>query len=162
MKFEDYIPEDEDLLCSFYSNVAYSPEGFIFDRKNPTWFLLNAESEIYTYCEPIRTGIVTLHRENPYCYMAHPYNQTIGYVIYDVCPIQNIKETGRYIDMPLEDECNASLIVNFPRWTTSVSDIDNDLDEKFEYFTIYGLKTFGLQKGINIVKRGIKISKVIY
>ncbi len=160
-ELKDYLPEDNELLSAFYSNVAYSPEAFLFDHNNPAWFLLNAESESYTYCEPMRTGIVALHRYNPYHYMAHPYNQNIGHVIYDVCPIQDIRKTGKYVDMPLEDEREASLIVKFSGWTTGVNEIYNDNDECKEFFTIDGVKVQTPAKGFYIVKQGSKSAKII-
>lgn len=139
-QFEDFIPSDDNLLWKYYDNVEYTPEAFIFDRQHPAWFLLNAEYKTYTYCEPMRTGIITMHRENPYCYMAHPYDENIGFVKYNVCPIQNIKKTGKYVDMPLDDERGASLIVKFNGWTTGVNEVlseDNTIRVYYDTGTIY-------------------------
>ncbi len=162
--FRDYIPEDDDLLCAHYDNVAYTPEAFLFDRENPAWFLLNAESEYYTYCEPMRTGIVAQHVYSPYCFIAHPYNERIGFVKYDVCPIQDIKDTGVYVDMPLDDECDASIKVRFSGWTTGINnvfDFDNEYNQ-IDYFTIDGLKISKPEKGLYLIKQKGKCSKIIY
>ncbi|MBD5355524.1 MAG: hypothetical protein HDR88_00720 [Bacteroides sp.] len=160
--FKDYFPEDDKLLSAYYDNVAYTPEAFIFDRENPAWFLINAEWEDYPYCEPMRTGIVAQHRDNPYCFIALLYNEMVGNVRYDVCPPQYIKKTGVYADMPLDDESEASIIVKFPGWTSGVKDIYDDKDDHTEYFTIDGLKISNPGKGFNIIRQGGKTSKIIY
>ncbi|MDE5876044.1 MAG: hypothetical protein K2H47_00835 [Muribaculaceae bacterium] len=162
MELKDYIPDDDDLLCAYYSNVAHTPEAFMFDRENPAWFLLNAESEHYTYCEPMRTGIVAQHVYSPYDFIAHPYNEKIGYVRYDVCPVQDIKSSGVYVDMPLDDESEASIKISFPAWTTGINDIFDNENGQTEYFTIDGLKVPKPEKGIYIVRQGWKSSKKIY
>ena len=158
--FRDHVPSDDELLCAFHNNVAYTPEAFLFDRENPTWWLLNAEFEYDTYCEPMRTGIVAWHNQNPYCYIAHPYNQNIGYVRYDVCPEQDIKRSDVYVDMPLDDERDASLIVWCPGWITGITGIYEDNESKKEYFTIDGKRADRPGKGFYIVRQGAKSTKV--
>ncbi len=156
---KDYLPEDSELLSNYYPNVAYTPEAFIFDRENPSWFLLNAEWESAAYCEPMRTGIVAMHRDSPYSYIAHPYNENVGYVIYDVCPQQDIKSTGRYLDMPLDNEIDASIIVEFPGWS-SIQEINIENKDSEEYFTIEGIKTDNPEKGFFILRQGSRSYKI--
>ena len=160
--FRDYIPEDNELLCTYHSNVAYTPEAFLFDRENPSWFLLNAEWEHFTYCEPMRTGLIAQHVYSSYCFIAHPYNEMIGYVKYDVCPAQDIKTTGVYVDMPLADENEASLKIKFQGWISGINEVFHDKYSKTEYFTIEGLKVSHPDKGFYIVRQKGKSSKIIY
>jgi hypothetical protein len=160
-EFKDFLPDDDELLSEYYHNVSYSPEGFIFDRDNPSWFLLNAEFETFTYCEPMRTGIAVCHADSPHRYTANLYNEMIGFVRYDVCPEQNIKRTGRYVDMPMADERRASLIVDFPAWTTGVSEVCIDGVGEKVYYTIDGRRTDRPGKGLYLVRQGSSVSKCI-
>ena len=45
--------------------------------------------------------------------------------------------------------------------TTGISEIDNDMDDKQEFYNMQGMKTNKMQKGINIVKSHGKIRKTI-
>ncbi|MDE7377292.1 MAG: hypothetical protein K2N16_10650 [Muribaculaceae bacterium] len=158
--FKEYLPDDNDLAWALYSNVEYMAEGFVFDFQNPAWFILNAENEANTYCEPTRTGIALMHNLNPYLYIAHPYRQHVGYIHYDVCPVQNLKKSGRYVDMPLDDESEASLIIKFPLRKSALEDANDD-EGQTEYFTLDGIKTSAPGKGLRIVKQG-STTKIIY
>lgn len=162
-QLKDYLPADEDLLSYKDETLVFHPEAFIFDREHPAWFLLNAQDGNDAYCEPMRTGIVAMHADSPYCYIAHRYNEKIGYVIYDLCPMQNISQTGCYVDMPLDDEKEATLKVQFAGWA-SVNEITGaDAARPEEYYTLDGLKAAHPEKGnVYIERSGARHSKIRY
>lgn len=158
--FQNFVPGADELLWALYDNIAYEPEAFLFDRENPAWFLLNAQYEHDAYCEPMRTGMAAFHTYENYCYYAHRYNEHIGYVIYDVCPTQSIKGGGTYIDMPLNDELGASLIVKIPDWVV-VEGMHRDSVDEGVCCSIDGTKAVNPQKGLLIVKRNGKFIKEV-
>ncbi|MDE5797215.1 MAG: hypothetical protein K2H75_08885, partial [Muribaculaceae bacterium] len=75
----------------------------------------------------------------------------------------DIKSTGVYVDMLLDNEDEASIKISFPGWTTGMNGIffDNE-NGKTEYFTVDGLKISKPEKGFYIVRQGGKSSKKIY
>lgn len=162
-QFKDYLPADEELLSYTDETLIFHPEAFIFDREHPSWFLLNAQDGHDAYCEPMRTGIVTMHTESPWYYTAHRYNEIIGYVIYDVSPVQNISRTGCYVDMPLDDESESILKVQFDGWSSVGEITEADASGAEEYYTLDGLKVTTPSKGnLYIARRGARYSKICY
>ncbi len=162
-ELKDYVPEEEDLPSSIFGNVEYYPEAFIFDREHPAWLLINTENETRAYCEPMRTGLAVLHNFSPYGYIAKPYAENVGYVRYDVCPKQDLTK-GKYADLPMADEREASLIVSFPGWTSGidVTTQDNANNAEKEYYTITGVKVDKPGKGFYIVRQGASSAKKMY
>lgn len=162
-QFKDYLPADEELLSYTDETLIFHPEAFIFDREHPSWFLLNAQDGHDAYCEPMRTGIVAMHSESPCCYTAHRYNEKIGYVIYDVSPVQDIIQTGSYTDMPLDDENESTLKVQFDGWA-SVGEITGaDASGAEEYYTLDGMKVARPSRGnIYIAHRNGLHAKIRY
>lgn len=162
-ELKDYVPEDEELPSSIFGNVEYYPEAFIFDREHPAWFLINAEYETRAYCEPMRTGIAVMHAASPYSYIAKPYAEKLGNVIYDVCPRQDLN-TGKYADLLMADDREATLIVTFPGWTSGIDVITEDIDNnaKKEYYTVDGVKVAKPGNGFYIVRQGASSAKKTY
>lgn len=161
-QFKDYFPADEELLPYQDETLVFHPEAFIFGHEHPAWFLLNAQNGNDAYCEPMQTGIVALHTDSPCNYTAHRYNEMVGYVIYDVCPVQDISRTGCYVDMPLDDESEAILKVQFDGWA-SLDEITAPASGEKEYYTLDGLKVTRPSKGnLYIVSDGGRHTKIRY
>lgn len=148
--FLDYIPDDEELLCNHYDNVAYLKEAFIFDRENPAWLLINAENEKDVYCEPMRTGIMSLHAYTPNRFYAQRYKEKIGNVIYDAPCMQNLQDSKTFCDFVL-DENDALIKVKFPE-NSSVSQINEIQNSQNKYYDIFGRHSSGNTKNKIIIE----------
>ena len=136
-ELKDYLPDDSELLYSQNDNVSPMREAFIFDRENPSWMLINAENELDAYCEPMRTGMTVFHGTSPKRFIAKRYNEYIGYVRYDVCPVQNIRKNRVYFDMSGEKEEDALIRVDFPA-VSGLTGIDKESGADVRYYDIYG------------------------
>lgn len=158
-QFQDYFPEDSELLGNFWDNVAITPEALIFDRENPAWLLIHTEYPHDAYCEATRTGILACHEKAPFKYVAHRYNEIEGWVVYDVCPAQDIENTSTFIDMPLDNPLKANIIVNFP----DLSNVDRIIETDSEmprFFNLQGIEVKNPSGDIYIKKTGNRTQKV--
>ena len=168
-QLKDYtVKKEETLGYTYTKGEYYFPEAFIFDRDNPSWFLINAADPEGLYNEPTSVGMMMLHSWEGKDYFAGKYHERVFAAKYteEGTPDQALV-AGEYWENPIEKQ-NSLVNVKFPREALEIagnSGIVNfgaDENSLETYYTLDGYRVTIPSKGVYLKKKGTKVSKVFF
>ncbi len=156
-----------DVPANDSEETETKSEAFLFDSENPSWMLISAADPEDAYCEPTSLGMMAAHRISQPDFIARRYDEINGGTKMTPSPIQSVK-TGEFRDEAvLPNGCQ--IIVKYSGWISDVpgkeagvEEIADDVNAPEEYYTLDGLRIDTPSKGIYLLRKGSKISKVVF
>ena len=167
-QFKDYTVKKEETLEYIKNGSAEYPEAFLFDKENPSWFIINAEDPDDMYHEASSIGMMMTHNIESRDFFARKYHELEGcqYFTFDSeVPKQRIAD-GIYYENPDNMELSIISIKFDPELfdrskDSGIVNIGDDTNAEETFYTLDGYKVENPSTGIFLKKKGTKVSKVI-